>query len=51
MSDVPIDFQEGVSDFDHGFNESILFSVVCRMTQMNAQNVLFTVDENAKIVI
>ena len=37
MSVVPIDFQEGVNDFDDGFNESIFFSVVCRMTQMNAQ--------------
>ena len=35
MSVVPIDFQEGVNDFDVGFNESIFF--VCRMTQMNAQ--------------
>ena len=37
MSVVPIDFQEGVNDFDVGFNESIFFSFVCRMTQMNAQ--------------
>ena len=33
----PIDFQDGVNDFDVGFNESIFFSFVCRMTQMNAQ--------------
>ena len=37
MSVVPIDFQEGVNDFDDSFNESIFFSVECRMTQMNAQ--------------
>ena len=33
----PIDFQGGVNDFDVGVNESIFFSFVCRMTQMNAQ--------------
>ena len=37
MSVVPIDFQDGVNDFDVGVNESIFFSFVCRMTQMNAQ--------------
>ena len=37
MSVVPIDFQDGVNDFDIGVNESIFFSFVCRMTQMNAQ--------------
>ena len=37
MSAVPTDFQEGVNEFDDGFNESIFFSVVCWMTQMNAQ--------------
>ena len=37
MSVVPIDFQDGVNDFDVVVNESIFFSFVCRMTQMNAQ--------------
>ena len=37
MSVVPIDFQDGVNDFDVGVNESIFFSFVCPMTQMNAQ--------------
>ena len=34
---VPIDFQDGVNDLDVGVNESIFFSFVRRMTQMNAQ--------------
>ena len=34
---VPIDFQDGVNDFDVGINESILLSFVCPMTHMNAQ--------------
>ena len=33
----PFDFQDGVNDFDVGFNESIFFSFVCPMTQMNVQ--------------
>ena len=33
----PIDFQDGVNDFDAGVNESIFFSFVCSMTHMNAQ--------------
>ena len=39
MSVVPVDFQDidGVNDFDVGFNESIFFSFVCRMTHMNSQ--------------
>ena len=37
MSVVPIDFQDGVNDFDGGVNESIFFSFVPRMTHMNAQ--------------
>ena len=37
MSVVLIDFKDGVNDFDVGVNESIFFSSVCRMTQMNAQ--------------
>ena len=37
MSVVPIDFQDGVNDFDAGVNESIFFSFVCPMTHMNAQ--------------
>ena len=37
MSVVPIDFQDGVNDFDVGVNESIFFSFVCPMTHMNAQ--------------
>ena len=39
MSVVPIDFQDGVNDFDVGGNESIFFSA-CRMTCMNAQKTL-----------
>ena len=34
---APIDFQDGVYDFDVGVNESIFFSFVCRKTHMNAQ--------------
>ena len=34
MSVVPIDFQDGVNDFDVGVNESIFFSFVCPMTHM-----------------
>ena len=34
---VPIDFQDGLNDFDVDVNESIFFSFVCRMTHMNAQ--------------
>ena len=37
MSVVPIDFQDGVNDFDVGVNESTFFSFVCSMTHMNAQ--------------
>ena len=37
MSVVPIDFHDGVNDFDVGVDESIFFSLVCRMTQMNAK--------------
>ena len=37
MSVVPIDFQDGVNDFDVGVNESIFFSSVCPMTHMNAK--------------
>ena len=37
MSVVPIDFQDGVNDFDVGVNESIFFSLVYPMTHMNAQ--------------
>ena len=37
MSVVPIDFQDGVNDFDVGVNESIFFSSVCPMTGINAQ--------------
>ena len=33
MSVVPIDFQDGVNDFDVGVNESIFFSFVCRMKE------------------
>ena len=35
MSVVPIDFQDGVNDFDVGVNESILFSFVCRITYIH----------------
>ena len=35
FSGVPIDFQDGVNDVD--VNESLFFSFVCRMTNMNAQ--------------
>ena len=34
---VPNDFQDNVNDSNVGVNESIFFSFVCRMTQMNAQ--------------
>ena len=34
MSVVPIDFQDGVNDFDVGVNESIFFSFVCRMKEL-----------------
>ena len=37
MSAVPIDFQNGVNDFDVGVNERIFFSFVCPMMHMNAQ--------------
>ena len=37
MSVVPIDFQDGVNDFDVGVNESTFLSFVCSMTHMNAQ--------------
>ena len=37
MSAVPIDFQNGVNDFDVGVNERIFFSFVCQMMHMNAQ--------------
>ena len=37
LSVVPIDFIDGVHDFDVGVNESIFFSFVCPMTHMNAQ--------------
>ena len=37
MSVVPIDFQNGVNDFDVGVNESIVFSFVSPMMHMNAQ--------------
>ena len=29
MSVVPIDFQDGVNDFDVGVNESIFFDLFC----------------------
>ena len=35
MSVVPIDFQDGINDFDVGLNESIFLSFVCPMTHMN----------------
>ena len=37
LSIVPNDFQNNVNDLNVGVNESIFFSFVCRMTQMNAQ--------------
>ena len=37
LSIVPDDFQDNVNDSNVGVNESIFFSFVCRMTQMNAQ--------------
>ena len=37
LSIVPNDFQDNVNDSNTGVNESIFFSFVCRMTQMNAQ--------------
>ena len=37
MSVVPIDFQDGVNDFDVDVNESVFLSFACPMTYMNAQ--------------
>ena len=37
LSVVPIDFQDGVNDFDGGVNKTVFFSFVCQMTHMNAQ--------------
>ena len=37
MTVVPVDFQDGVNDFDAGVNESIFFSFECPTTHMNAQ--------------
>ena len=37
LSIVPNDFQDNVNDSNVGVNESIFFSFVYRMTQMNAQ--------------
>ena len=51
MSVVPIDFQDGVNDFDVGVNESIFFSFVCSMTHMNAQKCYWMLIKMQKIVI
>ena len=51
MSDVPIDFQDGVNDFVVGVNESIFFSFVCPMAHMNTQKCYWMLILNAKIVI
>jgi len=40
MSVVPIDFQDGVNDFDVGVNESIFFSFVCPMTLWMPKSVI-----------
>ena len=37
LSIIANDFQDNVNDSNAGVNESIFFSFVCRMTQMNAQ--------------
>ena len=37
LSVVPIDFIDGVHDFDVFVNESIFLSFVCPMTHMNVQ--------------
>ena len=37
MPVVPIDFQDGVNNFDVGVNESTFLSFVCLKTHMNAQ--------------
>ena len=37
LSIVLSDFKDNVNDLNVGVNESIFFSFVCRMTQMNAQ--------------
>ena len=47
LSAVPIDFQDGVNDFDVGINERIyiFFSFVCRMTSITeCPKVLLNVD-------
>ena len=40
MSVVPIEFQDGVNDFDVGVNESIFFSFVCRITYIHTYTLL-----------
>ena len=35
LSIVPNDFKDNANDLNVGVNESIFFSFVCRMTQMN----------------
>ena len=37
LSIVLNDFQDNVNDSNVGVNESIFFSFVCQMTEMNAQ--------------
>ena len=51
MSVVPIDFQDGVNDFDVGVNESIFFSFVCPMTHMNAQKCYWTLIKMQKNIL
>ena len=52
MSVFPIDFQDGVNDFDVGVNETMFFSSVCPMTHMNATKLsVIKCGLNAKIVI
>ena len=40
MSVVPIDFQDGVNNFDVGVNESIFFSFVCQITYIHTYTLL-----------
>ena len=52
MSVVPIDFQDGVNDFDVGVNESIFFDLFCMPNDTYEwPKVLLNVDKNAKMVI
>ena len=50
MSVVPIDFQDGVNDFDVGVNESIYFFFRMSNDANKCPKMLLNVNYNAKIV-